>query len=155
MKVKLNDLVEAIEFQSDESQSFIHLKTGEIYLISNEAIHIAEDDGDDYPDWQEGDIKIAKDYLENENDYLALPSQHEANEYQMMEYFAANIDDEKIAGQLLISLQGKGAFRRFKDSVILLGIDKEWYKFRDEKYKQFASEWCEENKIDLIDKKDA
>jgi hypothetical protein len=47
----------------------------------------------------------------------------------------------------LTSLQGKGAFRRFKDNVILLGIEKDWYSFRDERYKQFAIEWCQENDI--------
>jgi len=149
MKVKLSDLVEAIEFHSDEARSFIHLKKGEIYLISDEAIRIAEDDDHDYPDWQKEDVKIAKDYLDNENDYLSLPSQYEVNEHQIMEDFISNLEDEKIAGQLSISLRGKGAFRRFKDNVILLGIDKEWYQFRDERYKEFAVEWCEENEIAL------
>jgi hypothetical protein len=87
--------------------------------------------------------------LDNENDYLSLPSQYEANEYQMMEDFVSNVEDEKIAGQWSISLRGKGAFRRFKDSVILFGIDKEWYQFKNEKYKEFAVEWCEENGIAL------
>lgn len=149
--VKLADLIDAIEFHSDELQSFIHLKSGEICLISEGAISIAEDEDGSYPEWQKEDIKTAKDYLENSNDYLSLPSQHDANEYQMMEDFASNLEDEKMAGQLLISLRGKGAFRRFKDSVILLGIDNEWYSFRDERYKQFTIEWCKENEINLKD----
>ena len=111
-------------------------------------MRIAEDDGS-CPEWQKEDIKIAKHYLENSDDYLTLSSQHDADEYKMMEDFATNLEDEKNAGQLLISLRGKGAFRRFKDNVILLGIDKEWYAFRDARYKQFALEWCEENNVAL------
>lgn len=151
IKIKLSNLIEAIEAHSDELQSLLNLKTGEIYLVSDEAIQIAENDDSDYSDWQKEEIKIAKHYIENENDYLVLPSQYDVNEYQIMEDFASNIEDEKIADQLLISLQGKGAFRRFKDSVILLGIDKEWYEFKNERYKQFAIRWCEENEINLED----
>ncbi len=155
IKIKLTDLIDAIEFHSDESQSFINLKSGEICLISAEELHSAEEDDHDYPEWQTENIKVAKHYLENPDDYLSLPSQHDVDEYRIMEDFTSNLEDEKMTGQLLISLRGKGAFRRFKDSVILLGIDKEWYKFRDERYKQFAIDWCAENKINLKDDENA
>src|SRR3990167_7927988 len=151
IEIKIRDLIEAIESHSDELQSVIHLKSGKICLISEEAVNIAEEDDDDYPEWQKEDIEIAKHYFENESDYLSLPTQHDVNEYRIMEDYASSLEDEKIAGQLLISLRGKGAFSRFKDSVILLGIDKEWYKFRDERYKQFAIEWCKDNEISLKD----
>ena len=45
---------------------------------------------------------------------------------------------------------GKGAFRRFKDSVIRLGLDQRWYQWRDEAYKKKAIEWCEENGITYV-----
>ncbi|HEU5281739.1 MAG TPA: UPF0158 family protein, partial [Gammaproteobacteria bacterium] len=112
MKIKLNDLLEALEFQSDEHHFFIHLKTGEVVLLSDEAMQLAEDGNDDFLDWQEEDVAVAKDYLENEDDYLAVPSKQEVNEYQMMEAFALNIGDEKTRDQLLSCLRGKGAFRR-------------------------------------------
>jgi hypothetical protein len=150
IKVKLTDLIDAIEFHSDMGESFINLKTGEICFISEEAINYVEDDeARSYPEWMEEGIKIAKHYQENPDGYLSLPTQYEVDEYRMMEDFAENLEDEKMAGQLLITLKGQGAFRRFKDSVILLGIEKDWYKFRDERYKQFAIEWSKENEIAL------
>lgn len=150
IKVKLVDVIEAIEFHADEMQSFINLKTGEICSITDEAIRIVENDTD-HPEWQKNDIEIAKNYLQNPDDYLLLPSQHDADEYQIMEDFANTLNDEKITGQLLITLQGQGAFRRFKDSVKLFGVIDEWYKFRDERYKQFAIQWCEDNEVALQD----
>ena len=150
-KVKLSEIIDAIEFNSDGVESFINIKTSDICCITDDLMSIAEDESDTCPDWQKDEIKIVKAYLENPDDYLALPSQHDVNEYEMMEDFASNQADEKIAGQLLISLRGQGAFRRFKDNVNLLDIEKEWYKFRDEKYKQFALEWCEENDITVED----
>lgn len=144
VKIKLSDLVDAIEFHSDLSESFINLKTGEIVLISDD---IPDDIDDECPDWQREHIKIKKNYLENPDDYIGLPSQYDVNEYRLMEDFVSNIDDEKIAAPLWASLKGKGAFRRFKDNIYILGVGESWYKFRDEKYKEFAREWCEDNEF--------
>lgn len=148
IKVKLSELIDAIEFYSDMSKSFIHLKTGKICFLSEEAINISEDDDPNFSELEEEEIRIAKDYQANPNDFLSLPSQYDVNEYRMMEDFAANLKDE-MAGQILISLRGQGAFRRFKDSVILLGIEEDWHTFRNERYKQFVIEWCADNEINL------
>lgn len=147
IEIKISDLVDAIDLHSDELQVVIHVKTGEIYFISDDAICHAEAEEDDLHEWQKEAMEIAKHYLENESDYLCLPTQNDVNEYRIMEDFVSDLEDEKMADQLLICLRGSGAFRRFKDGVVLLGIDKEWYRFRDERYKQFAIEWCEENKF--------
>ncbi len=151
MKVKFDDLMHAIEFHSDMGESFIYLKTGEVCFISDEVVHTIENDGD-HPIWMsESEINTVKQYLENSDDFMGLPSQYDINEYQMMEDFALVLADEKAQGQLLIALRGKGAFRRFKDSVIFLGIEKDWYQFRENKYKQFITEWCEIEGITLCD----
>lgn len=148
IKVKFTEIMDAVELHSDMGSSFIHLKTGKICFVGDEIIDAAEDD--EYLGWlNEEEIKLVKNYLENPDDFLALPSQYDADEYRMMEDFSSNLADEKMAGQLLITLRGQGAFRRFKDSVILLGIEKDWYKFRDERYKQFILDWCEVNEITL------
>ncbi|MHB1948932.1 MAG: UPF0158 family protein [Gammaproteobacteria bacterium] len=153
IKAKFSEILDAIEFHSDLSESVINIKTGEVHTINEEAIGAIEegDDENEHSDWMREEIKIAKHYLENPDDYLTLPSQRDADDYQMMEDFAEGLEDEMAANQLLIALRGKGAFRRFKDSVILLGIDKDWYKFRDERYKQFVLQWCEDNGITLCD----
>ena len=52
----------------------------------------------------------------------------------MMERFIYTIPSELIQSRLEELIQGKGAFRRFKDAIFNLGITEEWYKFRDECY---------------------
>jgi hypothetical protein len=49
-----------------------------------------------------------------------------------------------------IVIRGCGAFRRFKDKIILLGVEDDWYKFKDEALKKIAVEWCETNEIECI-----
>ena len=46
------------------------------------------------------------------------------------------------------AIRGKGAFRRFKDWVIDMGIEQLWYDYRDDAYKRKAAQWCEENRIE-------
>ena len=72
---------------------------------------------------------------------------YDINEYEMMEEFADTIEDVRLQNQLYISLNGSGAFRRFKDTCINYDIIDDWYKFRDEKYKDIAINWCQENNI--------
>jgi len=39
------------------------------------------------------------------------------------------------------------AFRRFKDLIQRYGIADDWYKYRDNRYRGIAIQWCEENDI--------
>lgn len=65
----------------------------------------------------------------------------------MMGQFADNVCDNRKRELLLVALEGKGAFRRFKDTLDRTGLAGEWYKFRDGAYIEIAREWCEENEI--------
>lgn len=148
--LKLADIIDAIEFHSDEHHAFIDVKNNMVCILSDSALSYAENDDEDYPDWQHEEILCAKAFLEDEtNNFIALPTQHDADEYSIMEDFAFTLDDEHKKEKLLIALQGKGAFRRFKDTVICLEIENDWYRFRDEQYRQFTLDWCETNGINI------
>ena len=81
--------------------------------------------------------------IECSDDYILVPNKYDVDEYSMMERFIYTIPSELIQSRLEELIQGKGAFRRFKDAIFNLGITEEWYKFRDECYNEFAKEWCE------------
>ena len=51
--------------------------------------------------------------------------------------------------RLIIAISGRGAFRRFKDEVRRLGVEKAWYEYRDAAQREKAIEWCEENGIEF------
>jgi hypothetical protein len=142
-KVNLSDIIDGVECQSDENFSYIDKRTNTVCLISQEAISVAEDGEDDYPEWMDEMVQLAKSYLEDDTNFIALPSQYDVDEYSMMENFTFSLNDERHKENLSIALQGKGAFRRFKDTVIYLGIADNWYQYRDKQYKEFVLEWCE------------
>jgi hypothetical protein len=142
-KVNLSDIINGVESQSDENFSYIDKRTNTVCLISEEAISMVEDGEDDYPEWMDDMVQLAKSYLEDDTNFIALPSQDDVDEYSMMENFTFSLNDERHKENLSIALQGKGAFRRFKDTVIYLGIADSWYQYRDKQYKEFILEWCE------------
>lgn len=150
-EVKLDDVIEALEFASDEGNYYYNKNTNRIIYIGEEEARIAEDcdedDISDYPEWQREDIENSIDLEENWEDFISLPGKFDINEYGIMEKFCYIINNKKIADQLLSALQGKGAFRRFKDTAIRLNVEDKWYTFRDEAIKKIALDWCSENDI--------
>lgn len=79
---------------------------------------------------------------------IILPTQHEINEYQIMLDFIETIDNLEIKSNLHRLIQGKGAFRRFKDYCFEIDIIQKWYDFRDKRYKEIAIDWCKQNELE-------
>ena len=50
--VRLNDIVDALEMQFDESSSFLDLDTGQVETVSHVLLREAEESGDEEPDLQ-------------------------------------------------------------------------------------------------------
>ena len=69
--------------------------------------------------------------------------------YQDMADFAEAITDERAGRRLLRAIQGKGAFRRFKDELHDEYPDllPAWYAFRDARAQRRAVEWLADNSL--------
>jgi hypothetical protein len=161
--VKLKELIDEMQSQMDEWTTYLCKRTGEFVMISDEEFRAAEakiddedneaedemdiEDDDGFLDVDEDQVKIAIDIMENYDDYIKLPSQYEIHEYEIMERFCWSIANEKERNILSIAIKGSGAFRRFKDMIRELGVEEDWYTFKDEEYKEIAIEWCNDNGI--------
>ncbi|HKO96815.1 MAG TPA: UPF0158 family protein [Pyrinomonadaceae bacterium] len=148
LPVTLKDVVEAFEVGNDECSNYLDKRTGEIFLITNEEMSAAEEDElvSDYPEWQQDSILKAREILESD-EFVALPGQFEIDEYSIMERFGQEYEDRRTSAELLRSIRGQGAFRRFKDTVHELGIQDAWYEFRRQAFEEIAVEWLETNQI--------
>ena len=136
-KVRLSDVRDGMDMQSDEMTTYVHRPTGRVITVSDE------------DDVEPEELAEARGILARESDYLPLPDRFEIDEYRMMERFAAGISDPSARDEVLDMLRGSGAFRRFKDTVRRLGLDEEWYGYRDRAYEQAARDWCEANGLEL------
>jgi len=152
VSVKISEIIDAIEFNSDFSESYINKKTGKVYYIAEEYFRWAEDEemSEGLADWEKEEIAISKEILYSE-DYIALPDEFEINEYGLMEKFCLSLSDEKLREEMYYSIKGKGAFRRFKNNIYRYGLADEWYKYRDENLMDIAVERCKENGFTILD----
>jgi hypothetical protein len=89
IRVKLNDIIEGLELQSDESSSFLDKTTGKVVLISDYEMRAAEDEDpiEDFPDWEQELVRIAKEIVDETGNYIDLPTKFDINEYSIMEKF--------------------------------------------------------------------
>lgn len=133
MKVKLDDVIDALEFVNSgiDSSAYYNDKRNEFIYIS-EYSDITDDEREDIYD-----------------NCIELPTKYYIDEYKMMEEFIETIADVQTYNQLSIAINGRGAFRRFKDTCFNYGIIDDWYIFRDSKYKEIATYWCNKNNIEF------
>ena len=130
--VTLSKIIDGLEMVDDINDCYYNLNKDEIFLSN-----IGE-----YGDLSEDEI----DKLFEES--IILPTQYEIHEYQIMVEFIDTIEDLEINNNLQRLIQGRGAFRRFKDYCAEMNMIQDWYDFRNKKYKQIAIEWCEQNKLE-------
>jgi Uncharacterised protein family (UPF0158) len=131
--IDLDMLETALEDADLAHRYFLNLVTGEVVFFS------------DYLGPSDEDERLSEE-IDGSDDYVAIERipTHEA--YQWMVDFVDELvapADKPAAEQLSIALHGKGAFRRFKET--LQRVDEQWlqawYQWRDKQLKAALDEW--------------
>ncbi len=145
--VSLANIVEALDLQSDELHSYLDPDSGEIITFNDEEAQFAErDNWDSAPQWMQQLLPRIKRALA-EDRMLELPDRVRIDEWRMMQDFAGEDAHCHCRAELMAASHGPSAFRRFKDAVSRLGLEQDWYRYRDAAYQRVAREWLEENNI--------
>jgi hypothetical protein len=155
MPVKIKDLIDEMDMQFDESKKYLNKDTGEIVTASTDDLSIAEDSEEDedfsqYPKWQRESLQEALDVIVHWDRYVELPDKWEINEYSAMERFCDSIENSRISDALYAAIKGKGAFRRFKDTLIRFEMEQKWYDFYEGVLSGIAISWCDDNDVKYI-----
>ena len=149
MPVRIGEIVDGMEMQSDEMHSFLHRPSGRIVTVSDDALAAAERDDEEW--FIPEELADARRIVTAEDEYVALPDRFEINEYHMMERFARSLASDADREAALASLRGRGAFRYFKDTMHRLGLAKSWYAYRDDCYREVARAWCDSHGVEYDD----
>jgi uncharacterized protein UPF0158 len=149
LPVKLNDVIEALEEAGQEHAHYLDKRSGDIVLITNEEMEAAEEDEliSEYPDWQRESILKAREILNSDENFIAMPDQSDIHEYKIMEDFCLAFEDPHVGEDLRRLIKGSGAFGRFKNAIYSMGADKAWYQFRRMEFERIAIEWLEQEGI--------
>lgn len=138
MKVKLQEVLEALEGAGMDVNYYYDTKNQEILMIFDGMVN-----GETNPELIE---EIEDGFIE---DYIPLPGQYDIHEYRMMEDFICEFPGGRAQDALEAAIRGKGAFRRFKGRLYDFNLQEKWYKYRDACYERVARDWCERFGIEI------
>ncbi|ACY17918.1 UPF0158 family protein [Haliangium ochraceum] len=135
-KVPINwdDLEVAVERNAPHTESFLDLSSGQVLtIVANE------------PETPVKRKQVA-DHIAN---YVRIEPASSREQYRWMERFVASVADDALRERLIISIDGKGAFRRFKDVLLAYPAERErWFSYRADLLHWHVHNWLENNQIE-------
>ena len=85
---------------------------------------------------------------ENIRNFLRIEPASSREQYRWMEKFVGSVADEALRERLIISIDGKGAFRRFKDVLLAYPAERErWFSYRADLLHWHIHNWLEQHEI--------
>ncbi|UCE03132.1 MAG: hypothetical protein JSW67_02760 [Candidatus Latescibacterota bacterium] len=142
VEVSLARVVMEMDVPGEDWTPYLNRRTGEFATLADDDVRAFEDGRD--PEYM--DSAEIRQVLES-NDWLTLPTRFDIHEYSIMESFCQTVESEQEREELFVAIRGRGAFRMFKHWVHRLGIQDDWYRFREQAFEEIAVEWLEQHDI--------
>ncbi|MCL2221464.1 MAG: UPF0158 family protein [Oscillospiraceae bacterium] len=133
-KPNLKKVADEFEIIDSQTHLFYNRETGEFDFFC------------EFSDGEEVDYEKFEDDV-----WVAAPNERDFDEYRIMANFAESISNPHKSELLCVALEGRGAFRRFKDTLHRVDLTEDWYKWKNEAFVEFAREWCVDNEIEYLD----
>lgn len=131
--ISWESLEDAFENNAHEVHSYLHLETGEVIRVV---------DGIADPTMHS---RIMADPL-----YLRVDPVSSREQYRWMEHFIAEVEDPELKQMLLTAIDGKGAFRRFKDVLLSYPVERDrWFTYRANLLHIYINGWLNAQDIAL------
>src|SRR5580704_13114565 len=127
-------LEDAFENNAPEVHSYLHLVTGDVLRVV---------DGVADPQMH---ARIAAD-----TNYLRIDPVSSREQYRWMERYIPMVEDPDLQAKLSQAIDGKGAFRRFKDVLMSYAPERErWFAFRSERLRIFMEAWLSAHALNPV-----
>lgn len=133
-KVSLKEAADEFDMISHDTRVFYNKITGEFDYLND--FRISNDDDFD------------ADKFDFEDGWVFCPMHDEIDEYSMMVEFAEATPNKRKSDRLCVALEGKGAFRRFKDTLERTGLTEAWYAWKQLAYIEIVKKWCKDNGLE-------
>lgn len=126
----------SVERNASDTESFLDLATGKVTTIAH------------------GEVEAAarrQQIAENLGGFLRVDPAPSREQYRWMERFVGSVADESLRDRLIMAIDGKGAFRRFKDVLLAYPAERErWFAYRAELLHWHIHTWLQEHGIEAI-----
>lgn len=94
-----------------------------------------------------GDARLAQ-VREQTSRYSPIEAVPSRIQYQWLDDFIRQVEDPVVKGRMEAAINGKGAFRRFKDILLTLPDERRrWFEFRDARMRERIVEWVAEQGV--------
>jgi len=133
VRVDLEELRFAMEDAAYEHRYFLDTETGDVILAS------------EMFDDEEAQRQLAEIDAAEPGRYLQVPRADSREGYDDMQDFIDTISGEHLQELLNVAIQGRGAFRRFKDVLARHPAEQQrWFDFQGARLDARAREWLAE-----------
>jgi hypothetical protein len=151
LKINWTELEAAFEMSSWEMHHYLDLETGEVLVVTDEAARYVEEPPDsELSEWMQEMVKVARQVEAGYGTrYIGIPEVDSHEGYRDMEHFISTVRDDRLRDQLWRVIQGRGAFRRFKDVLADYPDERErWFAFKDRCIHEQVVDWLESEDIE-------
>ena len=134
-----------------EMHFYLDLETGDVVMVTDEIARYLEAPPDyELPDWMYEAIKEARQVEEGYGTrYTDIPQADTHEDYRDMERFIGTVRNSHLQDRLWRAIEGRGAFRRFKDVLLDYPAERErWFAFKDRCVYERMMEWLESEDIE-------
>jgi len=173
LRIDFDEIQKAMEdVVRDSFDYFLDLQTGEVMALSEDILsevgaRLYEGDFDEIGDnveyiefseepnlpcWMEDEVELVLEVLLNENGrYVHIPERYASEAHHVMTEFLEIIKNPVIKEELTHVLNGKGAFKRFKNVLISYPKErKRWHGFNAKAMKRVIIEWLKSLGIEPV-----
>jgi hypothetical protein len=156
LKVDVEDIAMIMDNQDRfGSQYYLDRETGEAVVIPNELMS-AIDGGepcDGLPDWELELVPVAREISRGSERYDEIPTRAGGDGHRVMVDFTSTVKDARLRSRLESAIHGRGAFRRFKDTLREFPkVEEQWFRLKAERDKEDVKDWLESIGIKLAEK---
>jgi hypothetical protein len=124
----------AVERNAPDTESFLDRSTGQVITVVT---------GDPEAPLRKRQI------AENIQNFVRVEPASSREQYRWMERFVSSVSDPALRERLIISIDGKGAFRRFKDVLLAYPAERErWFSYRADLLHWHIHNWLRDSNVE-------
>jgi hypothetical protein len=127
----------AVERNAPDTESFLDRSNGQVITV------VAGD--------PEAPLR-KRQIAENIHNFVRVEPASSREQYRWMERFVSSVSDPALRERLIISIDGKGAFRRFKDVLLAYPAERErWFSYRADLLHWHIHNWLKDSEVESLE----
>ena len=123
----------AFEHNAPQTSSYLDLQTGCVLSLVDHRVE---------------DQELRQSIRHEPRRYVRLNPASSREQYRWMERFVVSVEDEALKERLVLAIDGKGAFRRFKDVLLSYPVERDrWFTYRSNLLRIYIRGWLDARDI--------